>query len=323
MDTVSPRTIADTTAIAFTSTSGETFIMKHMPIVTRDVTGNWRQRAGVFALAGSLLALPCFAGSGRAVVTLTPQPARAQNLAVTANGRPARVTGVTPLAEQGLQLWILIDDGSGPQLALQYPDIAQFIRAQPSNTEVGVGYMRYGSVQKAQDLTVDHDRAAKALRVTLGRAYMSTSPFMSLTELMKKWPQTTAAREVLMITSGIDPYSPGPQDPYLDQAIDAAQRAGVVVHSIYFGPGSWRTFQVLWGQNNLQQMADATGGHFYWLGTTNPVSFRPLLNDLNERLSRQYVVTFASNAKPGLERIRVTSENPNVKIAAPARVEVG
>jgi hypothetical protein len=56
-----------------------------------------------------------------------------------------------------------------------------------------------------------------------------------------------------MITSGIDPdYGPGPSNPYLDRAIHAAQRVGVVVHSIYFsGAGHFghSLWQINWGQN--------------------------------------------------------------------------
>jgi hypothetical protein len=70
----------------------------------------------------------------------------------------------------------------------------------------------------------------------------------ALIDLIHKWPSADQAREVLMITSGIDPaYGPGPSNPYLDRAIEAAQREGVIVHSIYFssaghfGHSLWQT----------------------------------------------------------------------------------
>lgn len=283
----------------------------------------------VLATALAASGAPKAADGARAVITVVPgdhshKSLTAADLQVTEEGAPARVTSVSPLAEQGLQLWILIDNSSEQSLSLQYNDIRKFIREQPSNTEIGIGYMQYGDVKKVQDLTTGRDLAAQALRIPLGRVTLSPSPYMSIEALVKKWPATNKAREVLLITSGIDPYGPGPDDPYLLGAIDHAQRAGVVVHSIYYGAAGSTGWQVTWGQNNLSRIDSATGGQFYWLGTTNPVSFAPFLNQLNERLSQQYIVGFESaSGKTGLEKIKVTTELPDAKVVAPTRVYVG
>ncbi len=93
--------------------------------------------------------------------------------------------------------------------------------------------MRNGSVDTVQELTKDHALAEKALRLPLGATAVGyTSPYLSLSDLMKKWPETADRREILMITSGIDPLGGGFSDdpynnPYLKEAFDRAQRGGV------------------------------------------------------------------------------------------------
>src|SRR6266567_6763309 len=59
-----------------------------------------------------------------------------------------QVTDWTPLTgdRAGLQLFILIDDSSSTSLGSQLDDIRAFINAQPSGTEIALGYMRNGTV---------------------------------------------------------------------------------------------------------------------------------------------------------------------------------
>jgi hypothetical protein len=90
----------------------------------------------------------------------------------------------------GLELFILIDDTAEARLSLQYDDLRSFIKDQPASTSIGVGYMRNGVTQIAQDLTTDHTRAADALRIPLGHPGTIASPYLSVIDLMKRWPQT-------------------------------------------------------------------------------------------------------------------------------------
>src|SRR5260370_32425270 len=105
-----------------------------------------------------------------------------------------------------------------------------------------------------------------------------------------------------MITSGIDAdYGPGPSTPYLDRAINAALREGVVVHSIYFssaGHFGHSLWQINWGQNYLSQLAEETGGEFFWLGHSNPVSLATYLNDLNQHSRGQHLLTVLAQQNP-------------------------
>src|SRR5260370_42284150 len=116
-----------------------------------------------------------------------------------------------------------------------------------------------------------------------------------------------------MITSGIDAdYGPGPSTPYLDRAINAALREGVVVHSIYFssaGHFGHSLWHINWGQNYLSQLAEETGGELFWLGTSNPVSFAPYLKELNQHFSGQHILTFWAQGDPGYRRRKKKKEN--------------
>ncbi|MGA2736217.1 MAG: hypothetical protein ABSG65_02080 [Bryobacteraceae bacterium] len=248
---------------------------------------------------------------------------------VSQNRQHMQITALEPLRSQnGLQLWLLIDDGSSTNLGTQLADLKRFVLTQPATTQIGIGYMRNGTVQMVQPLTSDHGLAAHALRLPLGMAGISASPYIALEELIKKWPAGPTPREVLMVTSGIDPdYGSGPNNPYLNAAIDKTQQAGIVVFSIYYsGAGRFgrNGRQLLWGQNYLGQLSDDTGGYMYWLGTQNPVSLAPFLDDVSLRLNSQYLLTFLARPenKPGFQNVKIGSEHPHVKLAGPSKVYV-
>jgi len=229
-----------------------------------------------------------------------------------------------------LELMILLDDGSNTTLGTQLDDIRNFINSQPDTTMIGVAYMRDGVAQVAQNLTSDHALAAKALRLPVGLRGVNGSPYFSLTDLVKRWPATTARRAVVMATDGIDRfYATGDlQDPYLDEAIDNALRAGITVSTIYtpgvghFGHSYWQTY---WGQIYLSRLAEETGGEAYYIGFTGPpVSFTPFLDDVGKRLAHQYLLTFLAKRpkKANWQRIRLMTEVPNADLVAPGRVWV-
>ena len=241
-----------------------------------------------------------------------------------------RVTDWVPLqgGTDRLELFVLVDDAADTTLGSQLQEISKFINAQPASTAIGVAYMRNGTAAILQNLTSDHAQAAKALRLPLGDPGASASPYFSLADLIKAWPATQARREVLMITDGIDRYyGGGISDPYVDEAVSQAQRAGILVFSIYtpraghFGHSFWRTN---WGQNYLSQLSDETGGESYYLGTGAPVSFGPYLDDLASRLNRQYLLTFLAKPedKAGLRKVKLRTEVPNAELVAAHQVYV-
>jgi len=252
-----------------------------------------------------------------------PPAVAADDVKVFQKGKPDAVASWVPLQgdRAGLQLYILIDDTSRSSLALQYSSIDKFIEEQPATTAIGVGYMRNGTVFTAQNLTTDHALAEKSLRFPLGFGAGYTSPYLALSELMKKWPDTKDRREVLMITSGTDPLGGGFSNdpytnPYLDAAFDQAQRGGFIVYSIY-SPGVGRASRGLFrtdlAQSGLDLLAQKTGGETYYLAFGSPVDITPYLQDVNNSLKHQYALTFLAKSakKPTLEPVKVKTEMPN------------
>ncbi len=252
------------------------------------------------------------------------------DVSVELNRRPARVEKWVPLrgSEAALQLYIVIDDAADPDLGLQFNDLKSFVGGQPGTTEIGLAYLRNGAANIVAPLTANHAEFAKALRIPLGQPGISASPYMGISDLVKKWPAAEARREILLISSGIDPWSPpDPQNPYLLKAIADAQRAGILVHSIYHsgaghaGHSYWR---INWGQSYLSELGDETGGEAYWEGFRSPVSFSPYLKDLAQRLQNQYLLTIeAKGVKPGLQPVRVAATKSSVSLMAASEIQIG
>jgi hypothetical protein len=279
------------------------------------------------------IALPALAQQSEAdqgvpvqmVVSVEPKhghalPVITQQDVMVYQGRDRRpVTGWVPAKgdKAALALAILIDDSAGFSLGPQLNDIKAFIRLQPPTTLVAVGYLQNGTVILAHDFTQDHEAAAKSVRLAQGFFGAGGSPYLSLSDFIKRWHADPAVprREVLMVTSGIDYVYAGVIDnPYVDTAIHDALCGGIVVYSIYtpsaghFGHSYFRTN---WGQNYLSQLSEETGGENYnILGPQGPVSFSPYLKELSEQLPNQFLMTFLAKPemKAGTESVKVTSE---------------
>lgn len=240
-----------------------------------------------------------------------------------------RVSSLLPCQGEhaALELFMLIDDSSGTSLGTQLNDLNRFIDSQPATASVAVAYMSNGTVATAQRLTTDHTLAAKALRLPLGSAGISPSPFLSLSDLIKRWPVSTARREIVLVSSGIDPLGGELIDPYLDTAIEQAQRAGIVIYTIYtpaaghFGHSFWL---INWGQNHLTQLAEETGGESYMIGFGPTVSFAPYLRQIGDHLANQYLARFLMKPhnKAGLQAVRFATEVPNADLVAASKVYV-
>ncbi|HTW32932.1 MAG TPA: hypothetical protein VMD76_14720, partial [Candidatus Sulfotelmatobacter sp.] len=95
-----------------------------------------------------------------------------------------------------LELFVVLDDGSSLSLDTQLNDLRKFIDGQPATAKIGVAYMQNGVAKVVQELTADHALAAKALRLTLGIRGANASPYISLSDLIKKWPASAARREL-------------------------------------------------------------------------------------------------------------------------------
>jgi hypothetical protein len=230
-----------------------------------------------------------------------------------------------------LQLAVVIDnDASNIGVGSQLQEIGAFIRSQPRNTSVGLFYAVNGTVETASSFSTNHEATAKALRPPVGlREGESPSVYVSISDLLKNhWPATGGRRELLLISTGVDHLDPGPDSLYVHNAIDDAQKAGVVVHTIFTGTSLafGTSFRGDYAQQNLTNITDGTGGFNFYEGLITPVSFAPYLRQLNTVLNNQYLLTFTierSKKREGeLREIAVRTEERNLQIKYPKQVLV-
>lgn len=279
-------------------------------------------------------------GQGRAIVTALPrndkQPTAdvsQQAIRIEVNGKQTPVTNWQPLRGQAsdIELVILIDSGARTSLGQEMGELQKFVTFLPPNVKAAFAYMQNGRAALAGPLTADHAHAIQGLRLPMGQAGMSASPYFCLSDLAKHWPSNdiNARREVLMITDGVDLYERryDPEDPYVQAAINDSVRAHLVVYSIYWvsnGRADRSMYANNAGQNLLLQVDEATGGKSYWQGMGNPVSFQPYFDDLNRRFNNQYELRFtaALKGKPEVQTLKVKTSDRNLKVDAPQRVLV-
>ena len=253
-----------------------------------------------------------------------------------------------------LQLFILIDETCDTSLGGQLGDLRDFINAQPPTTWIGIGYMQNTGVNIVQNFTTDHDAAAKALRLPMGRLGSSDSVYLSLVSLLKGWPENKLRRSVVVVTDGVDrlrgystasglaptpmrggvgmgmgrPYETVPGiSPDVDRASTAAQRAGVIVNSIYFpgvGHSARNYFDLNNGQNGMAKLAEETGGESFFLGLQPPVSFKPDLDRLQLYLENQYFLVFQAIPRKNadLQRVKLSTQVPKVELVSADNVWV-
>ncbi len=296
--------------------------------------------------AGALMvAAPAFPqnekeGRGQAVVTVLPvhdkdaSPTLSQqDLTLKVDGKNSTITNFTPLRDQNnqLELVLLIDGAARTSMATQLGDIARFVNTLPPAAKVAIAYMQNGQAVFSGPLTTDRAQALKALHIPGGVPGVSASPYFCLSNLAQHWPSNdrAARREVVMITDGVDYYSPryDPEDPYMQAAVTDSVRAGLVVYSIYW-QNRGRFDRSMWGtdagQNLLLQVTQATGGNSYWEGYGNPVSFEPYFKDLDRRLQNQYEVSFTAplRGKPDVENLKLKVNGLGGKVDAPQQVMV-
>jgi hypothetical protein len=254
-------------------------------------------------------------------------------LSLQVNGHDAPITSIRAAGSGNVEIAILIDDGLRSMFGQQLGEVLNFVNGLPPNAKVLLGYMQNGSVRSSGHFTSDHEQIANQLRLTISVPGSSASPYFCLSDFVKKWPsQDHAARFVLMITNGVDPYNGRPSvlnedSPYVQAAQDDAQRAGVAVYSIYFPDAGMRGGGVvLSGQTYLQQVGDATGGVLFNNGSIPPVSIAPYLDQFGRAINRSYEIGFMANANnkhDSLQRIRVKTTQSGVKVRAPQAVHPG
>ena len=178
-----------------------------------------------------------------------------------------------------LEFFVLLDDGSDANLGSQLDDIRKFINATAGFDQ---DRRRVHAERHRQDRTESDERSCPGGEgdpAAHGNPRRECQPVF----FPKRSDQTLAGDH--RATGDRDGlrwdrryYGTGDlQDPYLEQAIADAERAGIVVSAIYtpgvghFAHSYWQNY---WGQLYLAQMAERTGGEAYYIGFTRaPVSF--------------------------------------------------
>lgn len=225
---------------------------------------------------------------------------------------------------------VLIDDSLEASVSLQWKDVANFLRELPTNARVAVAYGTSSDATIAHPFSAGREAAIQALRIPLGHINEGSSIYLSLVSLLNQWPNDGRQRIVLLVSDGIDLFygirdsEPG-LNGNLQRAIDAAQKKGVAVDSI-FASGeshfSHNLFLINNGQSCLARLALETGGSAYTSGLETPVSFRPFLSQINQSLANMYELTFRASLpeKAGFARIQLAAEPAGVELLGPSRV---
>ena len=266
----------------------------------------------------------------------------ATSIQLELENKPAQLKSLVPLQPAQTQVALLIDDGLSRSAGIQLNDMRAFATSLAPGTEILIGYMTNGRVEVLQPFTTDHAAAAEKIRLPFGTPGQSASPYFCLSDFVKHWPGAEAnaesstpakARTVLMITNGVDPYNGSTRldnqdSPYVQSAIDDAERAGAAVFSIYYRDSGFRGGSAsLSGQSYLQQVADSTGGQSYYEGTFNPVSLAPFFKRFNHDLAETFVASFDAPAQGGgrshLVRVKMTTAVPKVKLRHADEVRPG
>jgi len=248
-------------------------------------------------------------------------------LIVTQDFEPLTVTKVTPLNGTPLELFFLVDNCSSCEANSQFTELHRFITSQTENTGVGVAYIQEGRLEIAQEPILDHEKASKALNAPTGSK--PSNPFVALRQLIEGWKPDGSRHVVVMISNGIDPTATKELlDPTADAAIEAAQRAGIIVFAIYHPSAEYLTTdpsKIYAGQVQLAHVATETGGEAYLVGFGPLPSLAPFLGDLWDHLSNQYMMEFLAipgENGPALQAIEVRSDLTDVDIMAPAKALV-
>jgi hypothetical protein len=135
--------------------------------------------------------------------------------------------------------------------------------------------------------------------------------------------------EILLITDGIDRFRGDPFSPDIQSTYVAAEKAGVIIHTLYasgVGRASHNLFRVNYGQSNLAQITDKTGGYSFFQGLQTPIAFAPYLEQLDTVLKNQYFMSWntkrPTKGKGELRTYRIKTELRDIDISSPDQVWV-
>ena len=252
----------------------------------------------------------------------TPVPTAA-DVIVTQQSQSLSVTRLEALRDDTtpLELMLVIDNCSDFDPGSAGDELRQFLRSQPPNTSIGSAYIQGGHLANLREPSRDRETLIKSLIPPVG--CQPASPFLALRELITRWRPGALRRVVIMISDGVDPdIKPGYRSDSAETALQAAQRAGVILYALYHPGRQYQTNTsgaVHSGQVLLAHVACETGGQAYFSGFGPLPSLAPFIYDIDAHLRNQYALEFVirANDSHSLQPVTVRSRNQRFNLAAP------
>jgi hypothetical protein len=169
----------------------------------------------------------------RILVTLAQaygEPLTAVELDLRVAKKPAEVTRVYQPQERAVQLALLVDDSTGPEVASSLPALAGFLRSLPAGSEVLVAYVRGGSLEVVQPFTENREAGAAALRAPSGSTFANVGDLgQVILDALESFPATPRLRGQVLYLGEAQAQSDPYQDVTLNRAIALAQQKSVAV----------------------------------------------------------------------------------------------
>ncbi len=164
----------------------------------------------------------------------------------------------------------------------------------------------------AQDFTGDLDKlrkAVKGIQAGGGTALWDSVYFACRDKLMKEPARDAVRRAIILVSDGEDNAS----RVYRDEAIDMAQRAGVIIYAISTSLVDTHNK----GSDDLKKLAEATGGRAFFPTRLDDVT--TAFADIEAELRSQYSVSYRAQnlvANGQFRPIQIIAENKKFKVRA-------
>jgi VWFA-related protein len=163
-----------------------------------------------------------------------------------------------------------------------------------------------------QDFTGDLDKlrkAVKGIQAGGGTALWDSVFYACREKLMKEPARDAVRRAIILVSDGEDNAS----RVYRDEAIDMAQRAGVIIYAISTSLVNTHTK----GADDLKKLAEATGGRAFFPTKLDDVT--TAFSDIQAELRSQYSVSYRAQnlvANGQFRPIQIIADNKKFKVRA-------
>jgi VWFA-related protein len=163
-----------------------------------------------------------------------------------------------------------------------------------------------------QDFTGDLDKlrnGVKGIRAGGGTALWDAVYYACREKLLKEPAKNAVRRAMILVSDGDDNAS----RVYREEAIDMAQRAGVIIYTISTSLMGMHTK----GDDNLKELAEATGGRAFFPTKLDDVT--AAFSDIQDELRSQYSVSYRAEnlvANGQFRPIQIIADSKKYKVRA-------